>query len=179
MSDMAPNTVGHRETDHLRIMGLIERAVYEVKDHEDVATHFGLARQAYLHFTSPIRRYPDLTVHRAIRACLAGKRYTPKDTGWEALGMHCSMTERRADEATRDVMAWLKCEYMSDRVGESIAQPRFQAALQLHHVTSIPSSHGQGLRIGCEWARIDGAAQRALQRYIDQTQKRRRLLSQR
>jgi ribonuclease R len=80
--------------------------------------HFGLAFDAYTHFTSPIRRYPDLTVHRAIKACLAGKRYTPKDTGWEALGAHCSMTERRADDATRDVERWLKCWYMKDRIGE-------------------------------------------------------------
>jgi ribonuclease R len=78
--------------------------------------HFGLAYEAYTHFTSPIRRYPDLVVHRAINAALAGKSYSPGD--WEELGMHCSMTERRADEATRDVESWLKCYYMQDRIGE-------------------------------------------------------------
>ena len=81
--------------------------------------HFGLAYDAYAHFTSPIRRYPDLLVHRAIKAVLANKRYTPKDNSWEALGLHCSMTERRADDASRDVLQWLKCHYMQDRVGET------------------------------------------------------------
>ncbi len=78
--------------------------------------HFGLAFDAYTHFTSPIRRYPDLLVHRCIRAALAQERYEPGD--WEAMGAHCSQTERRADEATRDVEAWLKCYYLRDRVGE-------------------------------------------------------------
>jgi ribonuclease R len=81
--------------------------------------HFGLAYEAYAHFTSPIRRYPDLLVHRAIKAVLANKRYTPKDSSWEALGLHCSMTERRADDASRDVLQWLKCHYMQERVGET------------------------------------------------------------
>src|SRR5690606_15542978 len=70
----------------------------------------------YTHFTSPIRRYPDLLVHRAIKAALAGEGYTPGD--WEQIGLQCSATERRADEATRDVVAWLKCWFMRDRVGE-------------------------------------------------------------
>jgi ribonuclease R len=78
--------------------------------------HFGLAYEAYTHFTSPIRRYPDLVIHRAIKSALAGGTYDPGD--WVALGLHCSMTERRADEATRDVQAWLKSYYMRDRVGD-------------------------------------------------------------
>jgi ribonuclease R len=77
--------------------------------------HFGLAFDAYVHFTSPIRRYPDLLVHRAIKAALASRRYAEVD--WEALGRHCSETERRADEASRDVENWLKCHYMQDHVG--------------------------------------------------------------
>jgi ribonuclease R len=77
--------------------------------------HFGLAFEAYVHFTSPIRRYPDLLVHRAIKAQLAGRRYEEKD--WEELGRHCSETERRADDASRDVENWLKCYYMRDHVG--------------------------------------------------------------
>ena len=91
----------------------LQQAVYS----PDNQGHFGLAYEAYTHFTSPIRRYPDLLIHRAIKAVLTGKRYQTAD--WEELGMHCSATERRADEATRDVEAWLKAYYMQDRVGES------------------------------------------------------------
>ena len=91
----------------------LQQAVYS----PDNVGHFGLAYESYTHFTSPIRRYPDLLVHRAIKSVLARKRYEPGD--WYELGAHCSMTERRADEATRDVAAWLKCYYMQDRIGES------------------------------------------------------------
>jgi ribonuclease R len=77
--------------------------------------HFGLAFDSYVHFTSPIRRYPDLLVHRAIKAVLSRKKYDGVD--WEALGRHCSETERRADDASRDVETWLKCYYMRDHVG--------------------------------------------------------------
>ncbi|MBX9906056.1 MAG: ribonuclease R [Burkholderiales bacterium] len=90
----------------------LKQAVYTPKNEG----HFGLAYESYTHFTSPIRRYPDLLVHRAIKAVLNGKKYEPGD--WQQLGAQCSMTERRADEATRDVTAWLKCYYMRDRVGE-------------------------------------------------------------
>lgn len=80
--------------------------------------HFGLAYSAYTHFTSPIRRYPDLIVHRALKGELKlGDAPIP---ALEKLGEHCSHTERRADEATRDVTAWLKCEYMQHKVGESL-----------------------------------------------------------
>ena len=82
----------------------------------DNVGHFGLAYESYNHFTSPIRRYPDLLIHRGIKAALAGEEYRPGD--WEQIGLHCSMTERRADEATRDVVAFLKCFFMQDRVGE-------------------------------------------------------------
>ncbi len=78
--------------------------------------HFGLAYEMYTHFTSPIRRYPDLLVHRAIKAVLAGKPYEPGD--WHEIGKHCSQTERRADEATREVQSWLKCFYMQDKIGD-------------------------------------------------------------
>ena len=77
--------------------------------------HFGLAFDAYVHFTSPIRRYPDLLVHRAIKAVLSNQKYSGVD--WEELGRHCSETERRADDASRDVENWLKCFYMQDHVG--------------------------------------------------------------
>ena len=93
----------------------LRQAVYS----PDNVGHFGLAYEAYAHFTSPIRRYPDLLVHRAIKAVLQGKRHDPGN--WQELGVHCSLTERRADEATRDVEAWLKCYYMRDRVGETFS----------------------------------------------------------
>lgn len=82
----------------------------------DNVGHFGLSYEHYTHFTSPIRRYPDLLIHRSIKAVLAGTHYQPGK--WDDIGLHCSMTERRADEATRDVSNWLKCYYMRDRIGE-------------------------------------------------------------
>ncbi|MBI3776390.1 MAG: ribonuclease R [Gammaproteobacteria bacterium] len=96
----------------------LKQAVYA----PDNLGHFGLSIEAYVHFTSPIRRYPDLLVHRAIRHQLSGKpaqkfRYDHNDM--VALGENCSATERRADEATRDAVDWLKCEYMTDKVGET------------------------------------------------------------
>jgi len=95
----------------------MNQAVYSPDNHG----HFGLAYDAYTHFTSPIRRYPDLLVHRAIRHILSGQPVETFRYGMEdmlVLGEHCSMTERRADDATRDAMDWLKCEYMLDKVGE-------------------------------------------------------------
>lgn len=94
----------------------LRQAVYSPEN----AGHFGLSYEAYTHFTSPIRRYPDLLTHRAIKAVLHNEVYDPKES-WDALGQQCSMTERRADEATRDVVAWLKCYYMKDRIGETFA----------------------------------------------------------
>jgi ribonuclease R len=109
------------------------QAVYQ----PDNIGHFGLAFEKYAHFTSPIRRYPDLLVHRAIRSIIRGKKrtglvkrvkgveplsaadiYPYDDKSMFELGEHCSMAERRADEATWDVIAWLKCEYMSDHIGD-------------------------------------------------------------
>ena len=80
--------------------------------------HFGLAFEDYAHFTSPIRRYPDLLVHRAIKRVLNKSSREPSGKMIE-FGTHLSMTERRADDASRDVEQWLKCEYMRDKVGES------------------------------------------------------------
>ena len=94
----------------------LRQAVYSPEN----AGHFGLAFDAYTHFTSPIRRYPDLLVHRAIKAVLKNETYNPGQP-WDVIGETCSMTERRADDATRDVVAWLKCFYMQDRIGETFS----------------------------------------------------------
>ncbi|MDN7213782.1 ribonuclease R, partial [Klebsiella pneumoniae] len=102
----------------------MKQAVYDPENRG----HFGLALQSYAHFTSPIRRYPDLSLHRAIKYLLAkeqGHKGNSTETGgWHysmeemlQLGQHCSMTERRADEATREVSDWLKCDFMQDQVG--------------------------------------------------------------
>ncbi len=96
----------------------MSQAVYSSKN----TGHFGLAFPAYTHFTSPIRRYPDLVVHRALNHLLLdGKleNFIYSLPELMSLGEHCSMTERRADEATRDAIAWLKCEYMLDKIGDS------------------------------------------------------------
>jgi ribonuclease R len=83
--------------------------------------HFGLALPLYVHFTSPIRRYPDLIVHRTIRHLLDDEdqySFPMSQNDLLLLGDHCSMCERRADDATRDVDAWLKCEFMQDKLGQ-------------------------------------------------------------
>jgi len=95
----------------------LQQAVYT----PDNNGHFGLAHEAYAHFTSPIRRYPDLLVHRGIRHIIRdgdAASYTYTENTMRGLGEHCSQTERRADEATRDAVDWLKCEFMMDKVGE-------------------------------------------------------------
>jgi ribonuclease R len=125
---------------HTMLLRSMQQAIYTAIN----SGHFGLAYEAYTHFTSPIRRYPDLLVHRVIKALLHGKRYhlstgeildVPKvrkgakpaksDVSegevWEAAGAHCSANERRADEASRDVEAWLKCKFMREHLGEEYA----------------------------------------------------------
>lgn len=94
----------------------MNQAVYSTRN----AGHFGLALEEYAHFTSPIRRYPDLMVHRAIKHMLVhnSKDGFPYSSNHMAeIGDHCSTTERRAEEATRDVVAWLKCEFMQEHIG--------------------------------------------------------------
>ena len=135
---------------HSMLLRSMQQAVYT----PDNNGHFGLAFEAYTHFTSPIRRYPDLLVHRVIKAILNKRKYhlpalptpgeahaklarrlasrvrepedkfalktkpSPDQQAWEAAGLHCSANERRADEASRDVEAWLKCKYMREHLGE-------------------------------------------------------------
>jgi len=118
--DYAKLLAGARErADYDLIQSVLLRSLSQAQYRPDNEGHFGLAFDAYTHFTSPIRRYPDLLVHRAIKAALQGKQYKPSEVSWQQLGVHTSMTERRADEASRDVTNWLKCHYMSDRIGET------------------------------------------------------------
>ncbi|MFT7558168.1 MAG: ribonuclease R [Flavobacteriales bacterium] len=149
----------------------MNQAVYQAKN----MGHFGLAYPAYTHFTSPIRRYPDLLVHRAIRSIVRSKRESNKVKRCETampmamekiypysagdvdnFGEQCSMTERRADDATRDVVSWLKCEYLQDRVGEEFdgvvsAVTGFGLFVELSdvfveglvHITALPQDYYQ------------------------------------
>jgi len=102
--------------DEQLLQTVLLRSLRQAQYSPENVGHFGLAYEAYTHFTSPIRRYPDLMVHRGIKACLKNEVYAPGD--WEAIGLHCSTTERRADDATRDVVAWLKCYFMQDKINE-------------------------------------------------------------
>lgn len=102
--------------DHGLLQTVMLRSLKQAVYSPDNKGHFGLAYEAYTHFTSPIRRYPDLVVHRGIKAVLAGEKLPAK--GLAEIGVHCSMTERRADDATRDVDAWLKTYFMRDRIGD-------------------------------------------------------------
>jgi len=124
-TDVVLKTRGRVDEELIQTMLLrsMKQAVYD----GDNVGHFGLALEAYAHFTSPIRRYPDLVVHRALKGIIAkqkgkkavsgAKNYTVEEV--EQLGEQCSMTERRADDATRDVADWLKCEFMLDHVGDT------------------------------------------------------------
>lgn len=149
----------HERPDAVQVHTVLLRSMMQAMYTPQNTGHFGLAYDAYTHFTSPIRRYPDLLLHRVIKAILQGKHYqlptlpTPGEAqaklakrladrvvppraedaatpsrlakaqvqGWEAAGLHCSANERRADEASRDVEAWLKCKYMRDYLGEEFA----------------------------------------------------------
>jgi ribonuclease R len=114
------DSIKGRPDAHL-IQTVLLRSMSQAVYSPDLKGHFGLALEAYAHFTSPIRRYPDLLVHRAIRHCLQGKSVESFFYGvpdMVLLGEQCSAHERRADDATRDVVSWLKCEYMMDKVGE-------------------------------------------------------------
>ncbi|SJN57570.1 Ribonuclease R [Vibrio ruber DSM 16370] len=116
--------------DHELIQTMLLRSMKQAVYNPDNCGHFGLALKRYAHFTSPIRRYPDLLLHRAIKYLIAKQQGTNQDRWTPTGGYHysfdemdyygeqCSMTERRADDATRDVSDWLKCEYMQDHVGE-------------------------------------------------------------
>ncbi len=157
--------------------------------------HFGLAYEAYTHFTSPIRRYPDLLVHRVIKAVLNKTKYqlpvlpTPGEAhaklskrlasrvkeptqqpkkasademAWQAAGLHCSANERRADEASRDVEAWLKCKYMREHLGEEFGGV-VTAATGFGIFVTLDAMYVEGLvhitELGGEYFRFDEARQ--------------------
>ena len=110
-----------QRSDQQLIQTVLLRSLSQAVYAPELDGHFGLALDDYAHFTSPIRRYPDLLVHRGIRHVLrkgSGKAFPYSHGDMEQLGEHCSMAERRADDATRDAVAWLKAEYMQDKVGE-------------------------------------------------------------
>jgi ribonuclease R len=130
----------------------MSQAVYQPEN----KGHFGLAYDAYTHFTSPIRRYPDLLVHRAIRHLLRHKSAAGDLVQLGRAGEHCSMTERRADDATREVSDWLKCEYMMDKVGQEFdgiisGVTNFGVFVELRevyveglvHISSLPDDYYQ------------------------------------
>lgn len=119
LSEVLQRAAGHEEAHLIQtvVIRSMPQAVYQPEN----IGHFGLSLTEYAHFTSPIRRYPDLMVHRGIRHVLRGgtAETFPWTEGMVAtLGQSCSFTERRADEATRDAMSWLKCEFMRDKIGE-------------------------------------------------------------
>jgi ribonuclease R len=121
--DYAEMLAQTRERDDAPVLQMLMlRSLMQAKYDPSNDGHFGLALTHYAHFTSPIRRYPDLILHRAIKHALQPRRDAGRPVYSEAelaaAGTHCSMTERRADEATRDVANWLKCEFMQNRVGE-------------------------------------------------------------
>ncbi len=119
LSAVLQRVLGNEEAQLIEtvVVRSLPQAVYQPAN----IGHFGLALPEYAHFTSPIRRYPDLMVHRGIRHVLQGG--DAESFGWSPstmaeLGTQCSFTERRADDATRDALSWLKCEYMQDKIGE-------------------------------------------------------------
>jgi ribonuclease R len=180
---------------HTMLLRSMQQAIYTPSN----SGHFGLAYDAYTHFTSPIRRYPDLLVHRVIKAILASERYqlpvlpTPGEAheklarrlaarvaapghkpkkpqappsrdmqAWEAAGLHCSANERRADEATRDVEAWLKCKYMREHLGEEYSGI-VTAATSFGIFVTLDQMYVEGLvhitELGGEYFKFDEARQ--------------------
>jgi ribonuclease R len=169
---------------HSMLLRSMQQAIYTPKN----SGHFGLAYQAYAHFTSPIRRYPDLLVHRVIKAILHGKRYhlanpevensaadgvrkgargnakpsSAEMAQWESAGEHCSANERRADEASRDVEAWLKCRFMRERLGEEFSGT-VSAATTFGLFVTLDALYVEGLvhitELGGEYFRFDEVRQ--------------------
>jgi len=150
--------------DYALLQTVLLRSLRQARYCPDNTGHFGLGYEAYTHFTSPIRRYPDLLVHRAIKAVLAKTRYEPKEK-WEVLGDHCSMTERRADDATRDVEAWLKCFYMRDHLG-SVFEGTISSVTGFGIFVSLDEIYTEGLvhvsELGADYFHFDAAKHQML-----------------
>ncbi len=148
--------IRERPDSHL-IQSVLLRSLSQAVYTPDNKGHFGLAFDAYTHFTSPIRRYPDLLVHRAIHHILVGGKagtFSYSEEDMKRLGEQCSHTERRADEANWDVVNWLKCEYMLDKQGEIFdglisAVTSFGLFVELRdifveglvHITNLPNDY--------------------------------------
>jgi ribonuclease R len=178
---------------HMMLLRSMQQAIYTPMNQG----HFGLAFEAYTHFTSPIRRYPDLLVHRVIKAILNKQRYqlpvlpTPGEAhaklskrlasrvkppvageqvkkpsadtlAWQAAGLHCSANERRADEASRDVEAWLKCKYMREHLGEEFSGV-VSSVTSFGLFVTLDAMYVEGLvhitELGGEYFRFDEARQ--------------------
>jgi ribonuclease R len=181
---------------HSMLLRSMQQAIYTPLN----SGHFGLAYEAYTHFTSPIRRYPDLLVHRVIKAILSRQKYQlpalplpgeahaklakrlqknkagvqieseaprvkmsyAEQQAWEAAGLHCSANERRADEASRDVEAWLKCKYMREHLGEEYSGV-VTAATGFGIFVTLDAMYVEGLvhitELGGEYFRFDEARQ--------------------
>src|SRR5574340_484885 len=150
--------------DHGLLQTVMLRSLRQAKYEPENVGHFGLGYEAYTHFTSPIRRYPDLLVHRAIKAVLHGKQYRPA-MKWAELGIHCSMTERRADDATRDVEAWLKCFYMRDHLG-SVFTGTVSSVTNFGMFVSLDDLYVEGLvhisELGKDYYHFDAAKHQLL-----------------
>jgi len=180
---------------HSMLLRSMQQAIYTPSN----SGHFGLAFEAYTHFTSPIRRYPDLLVHRVIKAILAKTKYqlptlpmpgeahaklskrleknlasrvaeparkprklSAEMQAWQAAGLHCSANERRADEASRDVEAWLKCKYMREHLGEEYSGV-VSAVTSFGIFVTLDAMYVEGLvhitELGGEYYRFDEARQ--------------------
>ncbi|HEO1497610.1 TPA: ribonuclease R [Legionella pneumophila] len=140
------NMIGDRPEKHL-IETVMLRSLKQAQYVESNEGHFGLAYSAYTHFTSPIRRFPDLLIHRAIGHLLDNHpvyefEYSHEDMN--RLGKHSSMTERRADEATREVITWLKCEYMQDKLGQ-VFKGRISAVTSFGIFVELDEIYVEGL----------------------------------
>ncbi len=168
------SSIKQRPDAHLIQMVLL-RSLSQAVYTPELSGHFGLALNPYTHFTSPIRRYPDLLVHRAIRHCLSGNpvetyHYSTQDMA--IMGEHCSANERRADEAGWNVTGWLKCEYMMDKVGEDFSG-RIGSVTSFGLFIELDESRVEGLvhisSLGKDYYQFDPIAHRLLGERSGQT----------